>query len=227
MKIKMYPSFNEVFTNDELYGVFYPLCTVENKLHFVSSNGLWMDEQIETEHNTFEYTKFELKNGKYDFKGSIGLYKGHKYAKKTFSILENDFNKNGYDYLKNKLKTDFYIEKMKKILPAQRTEDIDLDYYLETFYTFSVNKLNYKLNGKFGNFSHIIEGYGENQSPIIYDEKKYNEESGGNIILYKDIFKGYSYVGAVIGYEFFTDGNDSVLYFNEKDSKVISVNCYS
>ena len=152
MEIKMYPSFNEVFTNEELLGVFYPLCSVENQLHFVSSNGLWMDEQFETENNTTEYAKFELKNGKYDFKGDIRLYKGYEYAKNVFSILETNFNVNGKNYLTNRLKTELYIEKIKKILPPQTTEEIDLDYYLQTFYEFNINKLNYNLNGKFGAF---------------------------------------------------------------------------
>ena len=139
-------------------------------------------------------------NGKYDFKGDIRLYKGYEYAKKTFSILENDFNKNGNDYLKNRLKTEFYIEEIKKMLPAQTKEDIDLKYYLQTFYEFSINKLNYNLNGEFGKFSHIIKGgYGGNQSPIIYDEEKY-DENGGGININVDIIKGYYYVGAVIGY---------------------------
>jgi len=136
--MKMYPSFNEVFVSDELLGVFYPLCSNEHGLHFVSSNGLWMDEQYETEHNTFGHVKFEIKNGKYDFMGDIRLYKGYEYAKKIFLILEDDFNANGNDYLADKIKPALYIEKITKILPSQTTEDIDLDYYLNTFYEFRV-----------------------------------------------------------------------------------------
>ena len=37
MEIKMYPSFNEVFTNDELFGVFYPLCSVEKQTIFTQT----------------------------------------------------------------------------------------------------------------------------------------------------------------------------------------------
>ena len=110
MVMKMYPSFNEVFANNELLGVFYPLCSSEDGMHFVSSNGLWMDEQYETEHNTFNYVKFEMQNGKYDFKGDIRLYKGYEYAKKIFPILENDFNVNGNEYLAKKIKPAFYIK---------------------------------------------------------------------------------------------------------------------
>jgi hypothetical protein len=189
------------------------------------ASGYKIDEKYKTENNTSEYTKFELKNGKYDFKGNIRLYKGCEYAKNTFSILENDFNENGNNYLTNKLKTNLYIEEIKKILPSETASDIDLDYYLKTFYEFSINKLNYNLNGEFGKFSHIIMGgYGENKSPIVYNEEEY-KESGGNINL--EIIKGYSYIGAIIGYEFFTDGNDSVIFFNENENKVLSVNCYS
>jgi len=226
MEIKMYPAFSEVFTNNDLLGIFYPLCSVENQLHFVSSNGLWMDEQYKTESNTFEYTMFELKNGKYDFKGDIRLYKGYDDAKKMFSILENDFNINGNNYLTNKLKTDFYIAEIKKILSSQISADIDLAYYLQTFYEFNINKLNYNLNGKFGEFSFFMKGYCKHdKSPIVY-EKGYRgieETLQGKI----EIIKDYSEIGTVVGYEFFTDGNDSVLFYNEKENKVLSVNCYS
>ena len=226
MEIKMYPLFNDVFATDDLLGIFYPLCCAGNNMHFVSSNGLWMDEQYATENNTFAYTRFELINGKYNFKGDIRLYKGYEYAKKIFSILENDFNKNGNNYLNNKLQTNIYIEEIKKILPPQTTEDIDLNYYLKTFYEFSINKLNYNLNGNFGEFSFFMKGKNNpNKSPIIYNEKEYSKEGGGNID--EEIIKGYSYVGAIIGYEFFTDGNDTVLYYDEKENKVLSVNNYS
>ena len=226
MEIKMYPSFNEVFTNEELLGVFYPLCSVENQLHFVSSNGLWMDEQFETENNTTEYTKFELKNGKYDFKGDIRLYKGYEYAKSVFPVIENDFNINGKNYLTNRLKTELYMENIRKILPPQTNDEIDLDYYLQTFYEFSINKLNYNLNGKFGAFNALINDWGySDQSPVVYHGKEHEEEGCGNIDA--NILKDYSYKGTVIGYEFFTDGNDTVLVYNEKENKILSVNYYS
>jgi hypothetical protein len=226
MNIKMYPHFSEVFLSDELIGIFYPLCTVNDNLHFVSSNGLWMDNQYETENNTFQYTKFELKNGKYDFNGDIRLYKGYEFAKKIIYILEKDFEANGNNYLKNKLKTNIYIEEIKKTLPCPATDDIDLKYYLQTFYEFSINKLNYNLNGKFGEFSFLINGYAKpDKSPIVYGKGCHAlEETLQEKI---DITKDYSEIGTVIGYEYFTDGNDTVLLFNEKENKVLSINCYS
>lgn len=224
----MYPDFNEVFSTDELLGVFYPLCSIDENLHFVSSNGLWLDEQYETEHNASEYTRFEIKNGKYDFKGDIRLYKGYKCAKRIFPILENDFETNGKTYLQKKMKTGFYIEKTKKMLSALVMEDIDLGYYLQTFYEFNINKLNYGLNGKFGEFMHLINGRGKHESPIVYEEAEIRIYRVEETLQKKiDIIKNYSEIGTVIGYEFFTDGNDSVLYFNEKENKVLSINCYS
>ena len=221
--MKMYPSFNEVFLTDELLGVFYPLCSGEHGLHYVSSNGLWMDEQYETEHNTFRYVMFDIKNGKYDFRGDIRLYQGHEYAKKVFPILEEDFNGNGNDYLAGKIKPALYIEKITKILPPQTTENFDLGYFLSTFYEFSINKLNYNLNGKFGEFNYLIKGSAKpDSSPVIYNEK----EDGGHL-MDGHLIKGYCHLGAVIGYEFFTDGNDTVLFYNEKENKVLSANHYS
>jgi len=222
--MKMYPSFNEVFVNDELLGIFYPLCSDEHGLHFVSSNGLWMNEQYGTEHNTFSYVKFEIISGKYDFSGDIRLYKGCEYAKKIFPILADDFNTNGNDYLAEKIKPVIYINKITKILPPQTVEDIDLDYYLNTFYEFNINKLNYNLNGKVGEFSHLIRGYAKPvKSPIIYNEK----EHGGHIPMEKNLTKGYRHMGAVVECEFFADGNDTVLFYNENDNKVLSANHYS
>ena len=223
----MYPSFSEVFTTKELLGIFYPLCTVSENLHFVSSNGLWMDEKYESESNSFEYTKFDFKNGKYNFKGDIRLYKGYEYAKLIFPILENDFETNGKNYLQEKLKTKLYLKRIKKLLPLQKIDDIDLEYYLETFYEFQINKLNYNLNGKFGEFAHLIEGWGKHESPIVYEDDVNSDarlqiQDNTNVNTLKDYF----FIGRVVGHEFFRDGNDSVLYFNEKENKVLSFNYY-
>jgi hypothetical protein len=227
LEIKMYPLYNEVFVTNDLYGVFYPLCSINKNLHFVSSNGLWLDKKYETERNTFNYTKFEFANGKYDFKGDIRLYKGYEYAKGIFPLLENDFEKNGKDYLQNKIKTNFYIEKIKKLLSLQKTENIDIDYYLSTFYEFCINKLNYNLNGKFGEFNHLIKDGAKNESPVVYTDADIINEVEEALQEKIDVIKGYSAIGKVVGYEFFTDGNDSVLYFNEKENEILSINCYS
>ena len=222
MEIRVYPSFNEVFVTDELMGIFYPLCSVDNNLHFVSSNGLWMDEKYKTENNTSEYTIFEIKNRKYDFKGDIRLYKGYKFAKIIFSILENDFVENGNNYLQTKLNTNSYIDQIIKLLPSQTAEDIDLEYYLQTFYEFNINKLNYNLNGKFGEFNYLMKGYSKPEKSNIV----YGVDDTGDLLVEETIIKDYSAIGMVIGCEFFTDGNNSNLYYNERKNKVLSINTY-
>jgi hypothetical protein len=228
-KLKMYPSFDEVFTTKELVGVFYPLCSLGKNLHFVSSNGLWMDERYETEDNTKKYTKFEIENSKYNFKGDIRLYKGYEFAKKIFSALENDFETNGKDYLNKKMKTELYIKRIKKSITSQGKGDIDLEYYLQAYYEFNINKLNYILNGKFGCFSQLMEGFESgNESPIIYPKGHPEIETMDTEEFQEYVnIEGYSEIGVVIGYEFFTDGNDSVLFFNKNENKVITFNHYS
>lgn len=218
----MYPSFNEVFTTDKLLGIFYPLCTVDEHLHFVSSNGLWMDEKYAKKNNTSQCIIFKLKNGKYEFEDDLRRYKGYKYAKKIFPILKKDFKINGNVYLQKKLSTNFYIKQIKKSLPFQTKRDIDLEYYLETFYSFYFNKLIYNLNGEFGEFNHFIEGSVKpEKSPVVYGVDEMD-----NIPVEKTIPQDYYPIGMVIGYEFFTDGNNSNLYFNQKENKILSINSY-
>jgi hypothetical protein len=223
MEIKMYPSFEEIFATGELRGIFYPLCSVGENLHFVSSNGLWFDEQFCTENNTFAFTKFEITNGKYDFKGDIRLYKGYESAQKIFPILEKDFEENGTKYFRAKMKTAAYIETISKVLP-NCADDFDFKYYVQTFYEFSINKLNFRQNGKFGEFRHLIDDWGKHESPIVYTE---NDNRIEEVLSDFEIINGYQAIGAVIGFEFFTDGNDSILYFNEKTNSILSVNAYS
>jgi len=231
-EIKPYPTFNEVFADDELKGIFYPLCTVvdkekhKNKLfHFISSNGLWMNEDFETNVNTAQYTVFDLENDKYRFKGNLKLYNGFEQAKLIFPALEVDFEKNGVNYLKSKIKTDIYIEEKKAILDKSLIDNFDIDYYLQTFYEFSVNKLNYELNKRFGEFRKIIDGWGSHESPIVYDEtsnelKNYDKPDFNG-------FDNFDIIGKVIGYEFFTDGNDTILFYDKTNEKVICLNSYS
>ncbi|MDA3616494.1 hypothetical protein, partial [Polluticaenibacter yanchengensis] len=100
MKIDLYPNFDKVFTDEILKGIFYPLCslTLDNYphkvFHFISSNGLWIDENYETKFNTFDYTLFDIVENKYKFKGDIKLYKGSEKAKNIFDKLQKDFEIN-------------------------------------------------------------------------------------------------------------------------------------
>jgi hypothetical protein len=195
-----------------------------------------MDEKYATEINNEEYTKFDVNNGKYSFKGDIQLYKGYEYAKLIFPLLENDFETNGKSYLQEKLKTKLYTKRIKKLLPLEKIDDIDLEYFLHTFYEFQINKLNYNLNGKFGQFPYLIDDWEKvesfeeserSKSPIIYTDDanmEVREQTQDNTDV--NLLKGYLEIGRVIGHEFFGDGNDSFLYFNEKENKVVSFNYY-
>lgn len=235
-EIKVYPAFDDVFANDELKGVFYPLCSVtetkkyKNKtFHFVSSNGLWMDEDFATELNTPEYSIFEIKNDRYVFEGNPKLYNGFEQAKLLFPILENDFEKNGEGYLKGKTKTEKYIELQKQLLSDDFDGDFDIDYYIQTFYEFSINKLNYKLNKRFGEFRKIIDGWGSHESPVVYDETTDNLMGCLNHYERPDLegFDSFDIIGSVVGSEFFTDGNDTMLFYDATNERAVCVNFYS
>lgn len=235
MKIELYPKFENVFIDDTLKGIFYPLCSLtldqypDKIFHFISSNGLWMDENFETESNTFSYTLFDVIDNKYKFNGNIKLYKGFEEAKKIFESLQKDFENNGETYLKNQVQTDNYVEQQKHLLRIETNDDFDLDYYLQTFYEFEINKLNFELNNKFGAFGEIFDGWSKsNKSPIVYDEK--TDELKGTLNhcekpKIENIDK-FEVIGKIVGCEFFTDGNDTVLFFNNS-TKILCLNSYS
>ena len=241
MNIELYPKFDKVFTDETLKGIFYPLCSLTleeypNKIfHFISSNGIWMDESHKTEINSSDYTLFELQENKYKFNGDIRLYKGYEQAKNIFEKLQEDFVKNGKAYLDTKTHTDDYIRNQKQNLNIQSNDDFDLNYYVQTFYEFSINKLNFELNKGFGEFRHLIDGWGKSdKSPIIYEIKNNNSTGFADIEVNKEyIFsekieiEKYKKIGFIIGYEFFTDGNDTYLAFDEDKERVICLNHYS
>jgi hypothetical protein len=229
MNIKPYPSFDEVFTNDALKGIFYPLCSLSTQngamVHFISSNGMWLNKADESEQNTVNYTRFDLIDGKYDFRGNLALYIGHEFVKTIFPILLNDFEANGKHYLSKKTKTDKFIQQMKKKLPDLPLNDFDLDYYLQTFYEFSINKLHYELHHAFGQFNHIINKWGEKECEIAYLRADFADEIKE---LWLDInLDGYQMIGKIKGSDYFTDGNNSIVCYNAANQQVINFNTYS
>jgi len=180
-----------------------------------------MNEAFETKVNTAQYTVFDLENDKYRFKGNLKLYNGFEQAKLIFPILEEDFEKNGENCLKNKTKTDQYIKERKTILNENLMTNFDIDYFLQTFYEFSINKLNYKLDKKFGEFRKIIDGWGSSESQIVYNVD-YDYEKP-----YLEGFDNFDIIGQVMGDEFFTDGNDTILFYDKTNEKIICLNFYS
>lgn len=236
MNISLYPDFSEVFADNTLKGIFYPLCSVtfeefpEQVFHFVSSNGLWMDEEYETSTNTFHFTLFDVIENKYQFTGDRKLYMGAEIAQAIFPQLVKDFDENGTQYLKTKMPTEQYIQKQKKELHLESEQEFDADYYLQTFYEFSINKLHYKQTQEFGAFRGVIEGWpdGDNTSPIVYDPTTDDLVGILNQLDLPEIDNSNNYqpIGMVIGYEFFTDGNDTVLFSNS-NHQILCVNNYS
>ena len=236
MKIELYPDFNKVFVNETLKGIFYPLCSLTlekypNKIfHFISSNGLWINKNYETVVNTFNYTLFDVEENKYKFNGNIKLYRGFEQAKSIFGELQKDFENNGKDYLEKKTKTNDYIEIQKRNLNIKTDDEFDADYYLQTFYEFSINKLNFENTNEFGAFRNIIDGWPKKhkQSPIVYNEA--TDELKGTLNHYdepeiEDI-ETFEVIGKIVGFEFFIDGNDTVLFYNNAD-KMLCLNFYS
>lgn len=242
MKLELYPTFDSVFTDEQLKGIFYPLCAIElndeknTKLFFVSSNGIWTNESNSTENNNNTYTKFNLVENKYQFNGSIELYNGHETAKQIFQILETDFEENGKKYLDKKTKTEEYINQIKSKISITESTEFDADYYIQTFYEFSINKLNFQLKNEFGAFREIIDDWGKSdkKSPVVYDVSSENNSSFADIEINAEYLfpksiniTDYEKIGQVIGFEFFTDGNDIILLYNKNDKTVLSINSYS
>ena len=233
MHIQMYPSFDEVFADQKLYGIFYPLCTVTAvdlaaPIHFVSANGMWIDERFQTPDNTAEYTLFDNTSGRYQFAGDARLYEGYEVAAGLQAILAADFAENGADYLHNRTKLRAYAQTIKSRLPELNNSDLDLDYYIGTFYEYAITRLNYQLTGKFQTFNFLIDQWAQHESDIVYTtaqeplETMINDGSAG----LSDVH-GYQFIGRTIGSEFFTDGNDTVLFYNSGIGKALALNSYS
>ncbi|MDR0229165.1 MAG: hypothetical protein LBI72_08900 [Flavobacteriaceae bacterium] len=237
MEIKLYPLFEEVFVNQDLKGIFYPLCTVQiatgEKLHFVSHNGIWTNSQSSSEQNTDSYVCFEVKEGKYTFTGDINLYQGYQDAPMIHQILVQDFEANGIKYWKQRTTEEDYAKQVQKLLP-NISSTLDVDTYIEFFYAYALNKLVFEQTGQFGKFRQLISSYAKAAtSPYVYTigSDTYEEilhhttiedELPSSIILDR-----YKPIGVTIGHEFFTDGNDCLLYYNTEEKIVICVNSYS
>ncbi|HAS43575.1 MAG TPA: hypothetical protein DCS93_24055 [Microscillaceae bacterium] len=236
MKIDLYPKFEEVFDDKQLEGIFYPLCKISDlakglpqSLFFVSTNGLWMDETNETAYNGFSFTIFDIIEGKYAFKGDLNLYKGYTIAQKIFPIIQQDFARQGSTFLSDKMQPEQYIKYIKPRLAVQ-SSDFDLDYYLETFYAYSINQLNYEQTGNFGAYRAVIDGWSNlGESPQVYETQNFGDiEVNSEYLLPHTVsLDQYTKIGYIIGHEFFHDGNDCYLAYNPTHKNVLCINQYS
>lgn len=233
MKIELYPEFDEVFTDNTLKGIFYSLCKVSEisadiaePLYFVSHNGIWTNDDSVSEQNQAAFTCFGLVSGKYSFEGDIEVYTGHQQAKIIYAILSQDFKDNGESYLSNKLKTEKYIHLINEKYNFNAGE-LDLEYYLQAFYEFSINKLNYRITGNFDIFTEIVNSWTpSDKSPIVYD---ITEATGFADIAANQEYllpasvdiNSYKKIGYTVGAEFFGEGSDSYLLLDRDNLRVI------
>ncbi|KZE84071.1 hypothetical protein AV926_02800 [Myroides marinus] len=233
MELRLYPKFEEVFSDDTLEGIFYPLCTAVlpsgKQVHFVSHNGVWTADESNSDQNTSDYYRFKLIDNKYTFSGDISIYQGYELVGQIHKILEVDFKTNEDHYFKAKLALDEYTDRVKALLP-EIDADFDLDTYIEFFYAYSLNKLVYQRTGQFAKYRQLIDGFAKaDPSPYVYSQT----DADFDVALYQGDFDSlldlmnYTPIGMTIGCEFFTDGNDCVLYYNESDDTVICFNAYS
>lgn len=232
MELKLYPRYEEVFSDSTLEGIFYPLCSVVlpsgQLVHFVSHNGIWTNSESNSDQNTSDYYRFSIIDNKYSFSGDISIYQGYEIVGQIYKILEADFKTNEDQYFKAKLSLDEYTNKVMSLMPE--VEDLDLDTYIEFFYAYSLNKLVYQRTGQFAKYRQLIDGFAKpDPSPYVYSQ---GDEDFDVAIYHGDFdssldLTGYTSIGMTIGCEFFTDGNDCVLYYNESDNTVICFNAYS
>lgn len=226
LEVTLYPTYSEVFATSELEGVFYPLCTIttasNEQLHFVSHNGMWIDEEVDSQENNSQFTRFSLQDGKYVFAGKTTVYKGYEVAKQVYPIIAADFTANGIAYLNSKKKTGDYIDEILPKLCDINIGDFDVDYYLQTFYEYSINKADYQRSGRFGRFRQVIDGWGKaDESDYVYTDLE-------GLDTHCDAMASgqFEAIGYTIGSEFFTDGNDNCLYYDKQYNGVLLVNHY-
>lgn len=227
--ISLFPEFEEVFAEDSLKGIFYPVCKIVSAeypypLYIVSSNGLWFDEHFKSNQNTETFTLFEVMNdGKYAFSGDYYLYKNASEAQAIFPFLEEDFQKNGEKYLS--WEAENYLEEIKPLLQIE-DEAFDVDYYLETFFYYSKSKLTYQKTGSLVYFEAGRKIYfeGLTQYANSYGDVEVNAE----YLFPEEIdLQDFKLIGAILGYQFFNDGNDVTLLHHLSERKVLLVNSYS
>jgi len=244
MKFELYPDFDEVFEDENLRGFFYPLCKVmdfeddiKSPLFFISTNGLFMDDHFKSPHNSSVYTCFYLHNGKYRFEGDLRLYKGHKAARDVFLMLSDDFKLNGEQYLSQKTKPIKYMDSLKSKMNIN-FGDLDVNYFFETFYSFSLNKLHFEKTKELSIYNHIINGFVNQErgleSALDFEIPTGNSSGFADIEINKEFLfpssidiDQYQKIGYTVGSEFFMDGNDSYLLYDKDNNRVVCINHYS
>jgi len=158
---------------------------------------------------------FEVSGGKYRFGGDTRLHKGGNHARRLFPILEKDFAANATSYLEHESTDSYdYINGISDLFPESM--DFDLDYYLATFFAFSVNRMQYESTGT---FRADLGGCAFIDPPDDGYAAEHLHPKGSMI-------QHCVPLGLAVGSLFFQDGNDEALYYNPENNQALIVNCY-
>lgn len=148
LQIKPYPDFEEVFTQPELKGFYYPLCTVSYKnkdtnqnfiFHIVSSNGLWLDEDKITPELNNSFSVFQLKGDKYQFNGHLKSFVGYEYIPVLKNYLDQYFKENGKNYQDSQEQSAQFVAHIQLNYPGE-LNSFDSEYYITTFFNYHIRK---------------------------------------------------------------------------------------
>lgn len=227
LEVRHYPDFEDVFLDEKLEGFFYPLCTLSffkkeadkrQVFHLVSYNGLWLDETQESAELNEGFSAFELKEGKYDFKGDLKSFKGHAHIPGLYRFLKEDFERSGVDYLNTGMTEEGY----KAHIAAHYTKELesfDSTYYINTFFNYGIRKLKQtnqhakKFFSAFNTKDFIAGG-----EELIINEKHYSFPV--NLV-------NAIPLGACWLCEYGVDGNNTFAFYDPEKSIVYNVNQYS
>lgn len=228
LELSHYPNFEDVFLDKKLEGFFYPLCSLyfsgkeddkKQVFHLVSCNGLWLDQAEESAGLNEGFSAFELKDGKYDFKGDLKPFKGHTDIPDLYRFLKEDFERSGAEYLNMGMTEEEYEDHVASHYTKQ-SESFDSAYYIHTFFNYSIKKLKQtRRRGAENLFSAFnTTDFIAASEELIVNEKYYAFPANlANTIP----------LGACWSYEYGVDGNNTFAFYDPEKSLVYNVNQYS
>jgi hypothetical protein len=94
-----------------------------------------------------------------------------------FRFINQDFQENGQEYMATRLSTRQYQQqiKQKHTFPEGT---FDLDYYLESFYTYAIVKQHFMLTGRFEHFNKLINGWKSGPQTFFYPATEKTVKTG-------------------------------------------------
>lgn len=233
IQIKPYPEFEEVFIDNSLKGFYYPLCTLKindqitgqiHIFHVLSNNGLWLDGNKSSSKINSNYSVFKRIENKYTSDGNVIVFLGHKYVKELFQFLEQNFDE------KKHTKANELLEDVIKNYPIDMSS-FDYEYYIETFFDYRKHKSKLKREIKEDGFIqfekikklNLFNGYNHKDfinegEEIIVNEKHFENKAD----LINKIPIGCCWID-----QYFSDGNNTFVFFDKENDQIYCVNQYS